>query len=66
MRGKGKIEDFQVFSRSKLDDLRIKVGPCNKSYAWVPKSERFIKIQEIGVLSYFGYSLFKGHPMTMR
>ena len=42
------------------------VSPRNESYAWVPKSEGFVKLQEVGVLSYFGYSLSKGHSMAMR
>ena len=28
---------FPTFRRSKLDGPRIKVGPRNESYAWVPK-----------------------------
>ena len=66
MRGRGKIEDFPAFRRSKLDGPRIKVGPRNKSYVWVPKSERFVKLQEVGVLSYFVYSLSKDHSMVKR
>ena len=27
---------------------RGKVGPRNESYAWVPKSESFVKLQEVG------------------
>ena len=34
---------FPVFRRSKLNSLRTKVGPCNESYAWVPKSEFFVE-----------------------
>ena len=30
------------------DDRRIKVGPHNESYVWVPKSESFVKLQEVG------------------
>ena len=44
VRGRGKREDFPAFRRSKLDGSRIKVGPRNESYAWVPKSECFIKL----------------------
>ena len=57
-------EDFPAFRLSKLDGLRIKVGPRNESYAWVPKSVCFVKLQEVGVLSYFGYSWSKSHLMT--
>ena len=39
---------FPAFQRSKLDDPRIKVGPRNKSYAWVPKSVGFVELQEVG------------------
>ena len=31
-----------MFRQSKLNGPRIKVGPCNESYTWVPKSERFV------------------------
>ena len=65
MRGRGKIEDFQAFRWSKLDGSRIKVGPCNESYTWVPKSERFVKLKEVGVFSYSIYSLLKGHSMAI-
>ena len=61
-----KIEDFPAFRRSKLDGPRIKVGPHNESYAWVPKSVCFFKLQEVWVLSYFDYSLSKDHSMVMR
>ena len=66
MRKRGKIEDFQAFRWSKLDSLRIKVSPRNESYTWVPKSVCFVKLQEVGVLSYFDYSLSKDHSMVMR
>ena len=42
---------FPTFQRSKLDGLRIKVGPHNEGYAWVPKSGSFIKLQEVGNFS---------------
>ena len=29
-------------------EARGKVGPCIKSYAWVPKSMGFIKLREVG------------------
>ena len=35
---------FSVFRRSKLDSLRIKVGPRNESYVWVPKSMEFVEL----------------------
>ena len=35
---------FPAFRRSKLDGPRIKVGPCNESYAWVLKSRIFVKL----------------------
>ena len=43
-RGKQKREDFPAFRLSKPGGLRIKVGPRNEIYAWVPKSKRFIKL----------------------
>ena len=64
MRGRGKREDFAAFPWSKLDGPRIKVGPCNESYTWVPILVGFVKLQEVGVLSYFGYSWFKSHLMA--
>ena len=39
---------FQVVRRSNLDGPRIKVDPRNESYAWVPKSGSFIKLQDVG------------------
>ena len=39
---------FPAFQWSELDGLRIKVGPHNESYAWVPKSRSFVKLQEVG------------------
>ena len=65
VRVRGKIEDFPAFRQSKLDGLRIKVGPRNESYAWVPKLERFIKLQEVGGFSYLVYFLLKGHSMAI-
>ena len=59
-------EIFPAFHRSRLDGPRIKVGPHNEIYAWVPKSECFVKLKKVAVLFYFGYSLSKGHPMAMR
>ena len=65
VRGRGKREDFPTFRRSKLDGPRIKVGRRNESYAWVPKSECFVKLQEAGVFCYSVYFLLKGHPMAI-
>ena len=66
MRWREKREDFPAFRRSKLDGSRIKVGPHNESYEWIPKLMCFVKLQEVGVLSYFDYSLSKDHSMVMR
>ena len=60
-RKRGKIgererENFLVFRWSKFDGARIKIGPRNESYMWVLTSVGFYKLQEVGVLSYFGYS----------
>ena len=41
---KGRRKKFSTFRRSKLDGPRIKVGPHNESYVWVPKSESFVKL----------------------
>ena len=65
MRVRGKIEDFPTFRRSKLDGPSIKGGPHNESYSCVPKSEHFVKLQEVGVFSFSGYSLLKGHSMAI-
>ena len=54
-----------MFQRLKLDGPRIEVGLCNESYVWVPILERFVKLQEVGVLSYSGYFVPKGHLMAM-
>ena len=48
-RGENKRGIFSVFRLSKLDGSRIKVRPCNKSYAWVPKSGSFVKLQEVEI-----------------
>ena len=39
---------FSAFQWSKLDSPRIKVDPCNESYAWVQKLGSFVKLQEVG------------------
>ena len=36
-----------------------KIGLCDESYAWTPKSWSLDKLREIGVLSYLFYPLFK-------
>ena len=41
-------EIFPAFQWSKLDGPGIKVGPLNESYAWVPKSVSFVKLQKVG------------------
>ena len=33
---------------TKLDGSKIKVGPHKESYALIPKSRSFVKLQEIG------------------
>ena len=45
--GEIEIEIFLVFRQLKLDGLRIKVGPRNESYAWVPKSGSFVNLQDV-------------------
>ena len=45
--GEREREIFPVFRRSKLDGPRVKVGPRNKRYVWVPKSVSFVKLQEV-------------------
>ena len=52
---RGKIEDFSAFRWLKLGGPRIKFSPRNESYAWVPKSVGFFKLQEVGVFSSLGY-----------
>ena len=42
-----KREIFPAFRRSKLDGPSIKINPRNVSYTWVPKSRRFVKLQEV-------------------
>ena len=46
--GEKKRGIFLAFRLSKLDGPRIKFGPRNKSYTWVPKSGSFVKFQEVG------------------
>ena len=43
-RGDRDREIFPIFRRSKLDGPRVKVGPRNETYAWVPKSESFVQL----------------------
>ena len=52
--------------RSKLVESRDKVYLRNESFVWIPKSRVFVKLQEVGVLSYSGLSLSKGHSIAMR
>ena len=40
--GEKKREIFSAFRRLNFDNPRIKVGPHNEGYAWVPKSGSFI------------------------
>ena len=50
---RGKENIFPVFRRSELESPRTKVGPCNESYAWAPKSEFFVEAPRgRGVLLY--------------
>ena len=44
---------------SKCVRVRDKVGPQVESYAWVPETVVFVALQEVGVFSYTGSSLFK-------
>ena len=41
--------EFMVIGPSVLIGARGKVGPLNESYAWVPKSVGFVKLQEVRV-----------------
>ena len=45
--GEKKRGIFPAFRRSNLNDPRVKVDPRNESYAWVPKSWSFVKLQEV-------------------
>ena len=45
---KGKKGNFSAFRWSKLDGPRVKVDPCNESYAWAPKYWSFVKLHEVG------------------
>ena len=40
--------DFTGFCRSELDRLRVKAALLDKSYAWVPESQDFAKVQGSG------------------
>ena len=46
--------DFPAIGPSVRVGARGKVGPCIKSYMWVPKSVGFAKLRELG---YFSYSV---------
>ena len=47
--------------RSKLVRVRGKVSTRDKGYAWVPKSEFFVKVSKGRGFSYTGYFLTSGH-----
>ena len=49
--------EFTVIGPSVLVGTRSKVGPCNESYAWVPKSMDFAKLREVGVFLLLGLIL---------
>ena len=53
--------DFPTIGLSNPGETRGKVDPHCKSYAWVPVLWSFDKLQEVGVFSYFIYSLAKSH-----
>ena len=46
-RKNGDFSGVPKFRRSNLDGLRVKVDPRIESYAWVPKSGSFVKLQEV-------------------
>ena len=48
-REREKRKNFPVFRRLNLDGSRIKDDPRNESFAWVPKSGSFVKLQELGI-----------------
>ena len=48
-----------MFGSSDRFELRSKVAPHDKGYAWAPVSGVFYKLRELGVLSYLLYLLFK-------
>ena len=41
---------FPAFRRSNPDSLKVKVGPRNEGYTWVPKFGSFVKLQNVGNL----------------
>ena len=45
---RNKKEIFSAFRQSELDSPRRKVDPRIATYAWVPKSGSFVKLQEGG------------------
>ena len=53
--------DFSVIGPSNPDEIRGKVDPHCKSYAWVPEVRSFYKLWEVRVFSYLIYSLAKSH-----
>ena len=48
-----------MFGSSDRYETRSKVAPHDKGYAWAPVLGVFDKLDEVGVLSYFFYLLFK-------
>ena len=53
--------DFPAIGPSNPGETRGKVDPHCKSYAWVSVLWSFDKLREVGVFSYFNYSLAKSH-----
>ena len=67
VRGEGKKKRKQHFPlrspanrQSKHVGARDKVGPCNESYTWIPKTTGFVAFQKVGVFSYTGSFSLKG------
>ena len=50
---------FPAIDSSNSGEIRSKVDPHCKSYAWVPVLWSFDKLREVGVFSYLIYSLAK-------
>ena len=53
--------EFPVIGPSNLNELRGKVAPHGKSYAWVPILWSFNKLRKVGVFSYLIISCLKCH-----
>ena len=45
--------DFMGFCRSELGRPRLKAALQDESYAWVPESQDFAKVQGSGYISFF-------------